>query len=293
MASISSIVVLVHPRQGLDYGYFLRRIALVDWQAQGRKVIVHAGTEHLPEADACILHVDLTELPEDYVAAARRYPVALNTRPRSIAKRQISRALLSRDDDYDGPVIVKTDLNHRGLPEARLEADEWRALSRLRERIERWLPRPWRRQRLESGYLALPHRSQVPSWVWRDPALVVERLQVEPVGELFALRQWFCLGQRDVVSTHLGPEPLVKLATRVRRLKLNFEVPREIREQRAALGLDFGKLDFVVGPEGPYLFDANRTPHNGNRIDTARCRWICRHLSHGLEDFEALPGHRA
>lgn len=290
VASISSIVVLVHPRQGLDYGYFLRRIALVDWQAQGRKVIVHAGTEHLPEADACILHVDLTELPEDYVAAARRYPVALNTRPRSIAKRQISRALLRPDDDYDGPVVVKCDLNHRGLPEARLAAGELRLLARLRERVERWLPAPWRRPRIEGGYLALPRRSQVPAWVWRDPALVVERLYVEPVGELFAIRQWFCLGPRGVVSTHLGPEPLVKLANTVRRLKLNFDVPQEIRDRRAALGLDFGKLDFVVSAEGPYLFDANRTPHNGDRIDIARCRWICRHLSHGLEHYETGNG---
>jgi len=289
MASIRSIVVLVHPRQGLDHGYFLRRIALVDWQAQGRKVIVHAGTEHLPEADACILHVDLTELPDDYVAAARRYPVALNTRPRSIAKRQISRALLLPDDDYDGPVIVKTDRNHRGLPEARLADAEGRVLTRLREQIERWLPAAWRRPRIEGGYLALPRRSQVPAWVWCDPALVVERLVVEQVGELFALRQWFCLGRRDLVSTHLGPEPLVKLATVVRRLKMSFEVPPEIRARRAALGLDFGKLDFVIGPEGPYLFDANRTPHNGDRIDLPRCRWSCRYLSRGLEDFES-PG---
>jgi len=287
MTAVRSIVVLVHPLQGLDHGYFLRRVALVDWAAEGRRVIVHHGLRNLPEADACILHIDLTELPDDYVAAARRYPIALNTRPRSIAKRQVSKALVSRDGDYDGPVVIKSDLNHRGLPEARLAAAQGKRLLDLRERIERWLPRPWRRQRLGDGYLALPHRGQVPAWVWRDRSLVVERLFVEQVGELFAIRQWFCLGDRDVVSTHLGPEPLVKLATTVRRLKLNFEVPREIRDQRAALGLDFGKLDFVVSPQGPYLFDANRTPHNGNRIDTARCRWICRHLAGGLDALAA------
>jgi len=285
MTEIRSIVVLVHPLQGLDHGYFLRRIALVNWAEQGRRVVVHGGVANLPEADACILHVDLTELPEDYVAAARRYPVALNTRPRSIAKRQVSKGLLAAADDYDGPVVIKSDLNHRGLPEARMAAATGGRLSTLRERVERWLPRPWRRQLPGGGYLALPHRSQVPGWVWRDSTLVVERLFTEQVGELFAIRQWFCLGDRDVVSTHLGPEPLVKLATAVRRLKLSFEVPDEIRAQRRALGLDFGKLDFVVSPQGPYLFDANRTPHNGNRIDLARCRWICRHLAGGLDQL--------
>lgn len=288
MSGIRSVVVLVHPYQGFDYGYFLRRIALVHWaEEQGRRVIVHQGLENLPEADACILHLDLTELPEDYVAAARRYPIALNTRPRSIAKRQISRALLSADDSYDGPVVVKSDLNHRGLSERRLAEAQGVKLLTLRERVERWWPRPWRRQLDREGYLALPRRSQVPSWVWRDRSLVVERLFVEPVGELFAIRQWFCLGTRGVVSVHLGPEPMVKLANSVRRLRLQFEVPDAIREQRRALGLDFGKLDFVLSEQGPYLFDVNRTPHNGTRIDIARCRWMCRYLSRGLDDYAA------
>lgn len=285
MTAIRSIVVLVHPLQGFDYGYFLRRIALVNWVEQGRRVIVHPGSDNLPEADACLLHVDLTELPEAYLAAARSYPVALNVRPRSIAKRQVSRALLTEADDYDGPVVVKSDLNHRGIPERRLAEAAGGKLAGLRDRVDRWLPRPWRRERLAEGYLALPHRSQVPRWVWRDSALVVERLFVEPIGDLFAIRQWFCLGPRDVVSVHLGPEPLVKLASTQVRLRLSFEVPDELRARRAELGLDYGKLDFVNGPEGPYLFDVARTPHNGDRIDAPRCRWICRYLSQGLDAY--------
>ncbi len=290
MTALRSIVVLLHPLQGLDHGYFLRRIAEMNWSGeQGRRVVLQHGLKNLPEADACILHLDLTSLPADYVAAAERYPVALNCRPRSIAKRVVSQSLLSATDDYDGPVVVKTDLNHGGLPEARLVAAQ-AALGRLagvQEAIARWLPRPWRRDRLAAGYLALPHRSQVPGWIWRDRHLVVERRHVEIVGDLFALRHWFCFGDRGVVSTHLGPDPIVKLATSVKRLKLSFEVPEEIRVRRSELGLDFGKLDYVVTTEGPRLFDVNRTPHNGTRIDARRCRWICRYLSKALDDYAA------
>ena len=37
-------------------------------------------------------------------------------------------------------------------------------------------------------------------------------------------------------------------------------MPDEIRAERQRLGFDYGKFDFAIGPEGPVLYDANRTP---------------------------------
>ena len=73
---------------------------------------------HPPPADAAILHVDSTRVAAPYLALAARYPIALNFGTADISKRHVSGALLRRADTWPGPVIVKTDLNHMGLPEA-------------------------------------------------------------------------------------------------------------------------------------------------------------------------------
>ncbi len=267
-ARVDSIVILTHVRQGLPQGTFLRRIAREFWHPAGRRVVVHGGLEPAPAAEAAILHVDLTRIPEAYAALALHYPVALNARPRDISKRRICTTLVSEDDDYDGPVIVKTDLNHRGLPERQLGLEEPRDASRL-------LP--------AGGYRIYPRKGMVPREVWTDEALVVQRLHIQREGDLYLLHMWFFLGDRDIVSTYCGAEPVVKLANVVRRVPLHEEVPEAMRRRRAELGFDYGKFDYVIEDGEAVLLDANLTPNNGRAIGNERAGRICAHLAPGID----------
>ena len=87
------------------------------WEDMGWTVSV--GRRFHEMSDLCILHHDVTRLdplrlPEPPVGV----PV-LNGKVLDISKRRLSGILLKEGDDWDGPVIVKTDLNHFGGPEFR------------------------------------------------------------------------------------------------------------------------------------------------------------------------------
>ena len=82
------------------------------------------GIDRAPRADLLVPHVDLTHMPSDYAAFVDRYPAVLNRTVKDISKRRISDNLVRQDASWDGPVIVKTNLNCGGLTELRLKREE-------------------------------------------------------------------------------------------------------------------------------------------------------------------------
>ena len=123
------------------------------WRQEGNKVTVLAGPDRHVDADAAILHVDLTVVPEEYLEAMRGYPVAINRKVVDISKRKISSNLVTRGDGYDGPVIIKTDLNCGGAAEGEL-AQKTSLLSKYTRAIRRRLH--WSMSR-RTGNVELSH----------------------------------------------------------------------------------------------------------------------------------------
>ena len=69
------IVILSHRLFPFDsMRYFLREIVEI-WQQEGLRVSVLNGLDTHVDADLAILHINLTVVPEDYLAFIRRYPV--------------------------------------------------------------------------------------------------------------------------------------------------------------------------------------------------------------------------
>jgi len=287
MSRAGTIAILTHLRQGLDPDYFLARCKRFWWEREGRRVLVQQGTRNPPEADVAILHVDLTVVPPEYLALARRYERCINAGVADVGKRRISRHLVGPDDDYAGAVVVKHDLNHGGASERRLRLAEGGPLLRLREAALRWLPRAWH-GRAGSDYQLFERKAQVPDWVWRRADLVVERFFAQRDGEGYAINQWFFLGPRGVVSTLVGPEPLVKWTPTIQRKPLHSHVPESLWQRRRELAMDFGKLDFVMQDGEAVLLDANPTPHVGTTEVKERSLWICGVLAAGV-DFIGEP----
>jgi hypothetical protein len=279
------IVILTHQQQGLPAGNALGRLAFGVWQPAGHTILVQQGLKNPPEADIAILHVDLSVVPEPYLELGRRYPRCLNLGTTDIRKRRVSHDLLSENDDYDGPVLVKTDLNHRGLPERDLALALGGLQARLWEAACRWLPKAWtgRLPTDEESYPMFERRSQVPRWVWRRPELVVERFFVEKHGELYALNQWHFLGSGSIGITVLAPHPIVKFRQQVARFPFHDDIPPEIRRRREELGFDYAKFDYLVTEQGPKLLDANRTPWMEMPVEEPRMATMARGLKAFLD----------
>jgi hypothetical protein len=99
---------------------------------------------------------------------------------------------------------------------------------------------------------------EVDDRIWADESTVIERFIPELDERGFARRSWVFMGDRERCTRSVSPEPIIKGANVVART--TSEVPEALRVERARLGFDYGKFDFVIHDGVPVLFDANRTP---------------------------------
>jgi len=251
-------------------GYLLFH-ALRALNEMGHSWRVSAGPD-AGSADAAILHVDATHVPEAYLALASRYPVAINFRAGDISKRRIGKGLLRRGDDWPGPVIVKTDLNCHGRPEAVANA---RAAQAGR-------PAPYAEVVKFDDYPIIASLAEVPDSVWDDERLIVQRFLPERDSEGYALRVWIFAGGRERCSRLVSPDPIVKADNVVSRRLV--DVPPELRAERERLGFDFGKFDFVVHEGEPILLDVNRTPGMSPKLADV-IKEGARNLAHGFAEM--------
>ena len=238
------IAILVHERDGRPFTaryivWALRRL----WRRQGHEVLVLRGPGREIDADVLLMHVDLTVIPDDYLEYARRFPVVLNGSVHDISKRAISTQLVSQGDAWDGPVIVKTNLNYGGVPE-----------QLARGPVAAIWGRVTRRRTIDPlHYPVFPSMTDVPPEVFENPDLVVERFLPEREDDLYCIRVYLFLGDQWVCTRRMSPNPVVKEPAVVRRETV--DVPEEIVEVRRRLGFDYGKFDFVVHEGYAYGFD--------------------------------------
>lgn len=226
-------------------GAILRALA----DTLGHRIRVYRGIPPRPQpADLAVLHVDLTRVPPDYLAFGATFPRCLNLRIADISKRSVSGALLGATERWDGPVIVKSNRNFGGLPEQRLHrlavAESGAAMG----------PEP----RVISSYSIYDSRAAVPAEIRADPELVVEKFLPEREGDAYTTRAWGFCGAAERSTRILSDQPIVKNANATGMVFC--EVPEALRARRAQLGIDYGKIDYVMHDGEPVILDVNKTP---------------------------------
>ena len=246
---MARIVILEHALQGrVALPYMVYSLA-ERWQRAGHSIVVHRGTSVPPAGDLAIVNIDLTVIPPAYRELYARYPRVVNGRVLDVSKRRFSADLLDRYSDWIGPVIVKTDANFGGKPEALL-----RDVARREGRTCDVADGPV----LES-YPVYRSLREVPPSVWTTPGLVVERFLAEQDGPgRFYSRHWIFFGDRDRSIRIRAAVPVIKSSDAIETEPV--PVPEELRRMRTRLGFDFGKFDYVRHGERYVLIDANRTP---------------------------------
>lgn len=274
------IVILTHPNdQFSERGYTLGGIA-DEWRRSGNRVTVVEDPTRRIEGDVVVMHVDLTVTPDEYVEFARKFPVVINRAVTDISKRHISSSLVRPGDGYDGPVIVKTDLNCGGIAEGEL-ARRKSFLGRCARAIRRRLPWSMRAEMFTGDYPIFDSVKKVPWAVWRNPSFVVERFLPERHGELFCMRNWFFLGDAEDHQVIYADHPVIKPYDAV-KIEPGGEAPEDLRLIRARLGFEYGKFDYGIVDGRVVLYDANRTP---TMMPTPEYFARFRLLAKGIESF--------
>ena len=228
------------------------------WREKGFDVFFLFGVRDYVPADILFLHIDLSVVPEEYLSFAKRYPCVINENVTDIRKSMFSEKLLSVEDTYNGPVIVKTDLNCAGRPEFNLSYS-----SRWRRQLTRRILKFTKPSTIESSleYCVYPSLSNVPTFIFDDSTLIVEKFLPERDGENYQSRFVWFLGDRMEFSRLTSTSPIVK---GVNASHEHIEPDEALLSFRKKFSLDYGKIDYVYHQEELVILDINKT--TGGRI---------------------------
>jgi hypothetical protein len=277
------IAILFHEAdRGLDLrGYSVSRLSQV-WREDGHEIVPLYGTAEFVPADIVIVHVDLSVVPDEYLAFASRYPASVNGRVKDIRKSTFSRDLLLRPgDDWDGPVIIKSDRNYAGGPEAH------KGIPRL---DGRGTAPPFASP---AQYRVFASLGEVPQPVFDSADFVVQKFVPEMEDGLFHMRMYQFFGDWGDCTRLGANDPIVKVDTLV--TKAMVPVHPEIVALRHAMGFDFGKFDYVMAGDRPILLDVNKTTGGrvaGRRLSSANADMRARRARGLYALFPAAPQPR-
>ena len=253
------------------------------WRASGHVVQFLYGVRAFEPADVLVMHVDLSVVPNEYVEFGRRYPVAINIGIPDVRKTTFSKNVVGRDDPYDGPVIVKSNLNYAGIPERLLKR------SRLAMSVDHVLsrvPAVRARRGLRFGtpgdYRVYDSVRSVPPEAFASPAVIVEKFLPELENGLYCLRLFHCLGDRWTCVLNRSTDRIVRAENKVSRAEI--DPHPDVLALRKTLALDYGKIDYVVRDGRAVVFDVNKTPGHGRDVAPHSLARI-RHLGAGLMSF--------
>ena len=262
------------------------------WQSLGFTVLIQRGCERGTRSDLVIPQIDLSVLPEEYRRLLAAKKLVVNRGVVDIRKSAFSRNLVTEDDAYAGPVIVKTDSNFGGRPERQ-------AVSRmaLRRRIPlhfHGIARVLRKIAVSGSLARLayadfldPHKypvfsskQDVPRGVFKNGSLVVEKFRPERESRFYFLRSYAFLGSEGLAVRTKSEHPVVKGAGGT---DLEFvPVAESILAMRHELGFDYGKFDYVMHEGEAVLLDINATPTFGRAYAPDVRRKIAAQLAKGI-----------
>lgn len=262
------------------------------WEQMGCEVQFLNGPEVPQNVDLVIPHVDMSVLSQEYRPLLDAEATVLNRRVTDIRKRSFSQNVVSIDDDYVGPVIVKTDCNAGGQPEMqvakklpkhkRLLHSMGDGLRALRLCADSRSTSKLAHTRLLSpkDYPVYQLKSDVPSCVFANPALMVEKYLPETDGRFYYTRCYDFCGDAGIAIRMKSESMVVKGYAGV---EIEFvPVDERIEAIRRALGFDYGKFDYVVHNGEAVLLDINNTPTFGSAFAPDTQQRIASQVAKGI-----------
>ena len=271
---MATIVILEHLMQkGLGHPYMVYVLA-ERWVKQGHAVLVHCGPDDPPPGDVAIVNIDLTLIPDAYVALFDRYPRVVNGATTNISKSAYSTLLVTQDSAWDGPVIAKTERNFGG-----------RMDHRLRQRaLDAGLATDIPEGPVMPNYPVFESIADVPAEAWHTHGIIIEKFLPEHDARGYYMRVWVFFGSQGRCLRMRSAQSIIKSHHILEREPV--DVPPELHAWREELGFDYGKFDYVMRDDGPILIDANRTPGapSGHRENPEIGRSMDL-LASGIDDF--------
>ena len=243
------------------------------WEKMGFAVRVTRSLGELRDADLVVPQIDRSVLPRKVRKVLAEHPRVVNRRVSEIRRTSFSENLVSGEDAYEGPVLVKTNANCGGIPERKAArrlplprrvafgAGAFLRAARRTVRARSLSPLARTELLMPRRYPVYPKPAAVPPEVFRNPSLVVEKFLPERDGADYVLRSYAFFGPDGFAVRSKGPHRIVKGAS---GHAPEFVEPHpDVVAVRERLGFDYGKFDYTVHDGEAVVFDVNWTPTFG------------------------------
>ena len=276
-------ILILRDRPSTSMFYAIDHYVL-QWKADGYRVIDHIGPVDVPMADILIVHINLTVIPQVYVDIISKFPLVINGNILDISRRNFSKLLLSESDDYTGTVIVKTNTNYGGKPEYDrlkqrhilntpikdifqlpiLNSLVKKPIRQLINKIGNKRPlQKWERIKTMNplAYPIYKDIKSVPKGIWRNTNLIAERYINNCENGLFYAFCCVFFGDKEIAGRLGSPNPIVKYSNSVSVELL--PAPDIVRQWRKDLKIDFGRFDYLEFEGQYFLIDVNKTEGGG------------------------------
>ena len=253
------------------------------------------GPGEVKADDAVLSHVDVTVRPERYRNGLAKCRYVANRRVTDIRKSTFSQQVVRPDDSYVGPVIVKTETNCGGSGENFVASRQPKSVQRVRKlcrpiRIaarciaarthSRW---GWRSTVESIDYPIFESKHELPTCIYRNPHLLVERFLPERAGEDYVLRWYTFFGRHGLAVRSHSHDRVIKGTN-----GFDFEVVEphpHIVAAAGRLGFDYGKFDYVVCDGQAILLDINHTPTWGQNVPHSIRELITERVVEGIREW--------
>ena len=249
-------------------------------EAMGVEIVHITKASGYVPADAVFVHIDQSIISPEARALALRYPAAINAYATDIRKFRYIDGLLGRDDSWNGPVIVKSNLNYAGMPERNAARQQGPIARRLLSRVANRLHRQSKYTiQSKEDYRIYPTLSDVPRHYFRND-YVVQKFMAENDGEKNVLREYIFLGDLHYQNIERSDKLIITEDEHVSCEP--FEPHPHLLATRRKLGLDYGKIDYTLIDGEPFIFDANKTLGLGEYGDS---EWLADDVAKMLRAF--------
>jgi len=244
-----TIMILFHAREKPSMNFAVGAFER-NWREMGYQIEHHYGIPvSAKRADILFPQIDLTQVPPSYKRYIENFDgIVVNRRIHNISKRNFSESLVHPGDEYQGPVIVKSDANNFGRPEWRL-APRWKKLLLLIS---------GKKPKQTADYHVFAHSGLVPRKFLLSKRYIVEKFLPEKEGKFRYLRIYYFLGNQGRSIRLKSTFDIIKDLNSTERK--NIDTPVELIDLRKRLGLDYGKIDYVMHKGRAVVLDINKTP---------------------------------
>jgi len=279
--------ILFHDADRFIVGQYAATALAEFWRRDGHTVTYIFGVKKFVPADLLLVHVDLSVVPDEYLTFARQYPIVLNGKIKDIRKSTFSQYILKQDDDYSGPVLIKSNFNYVGIPEAlrlnRSRSGDFPAGFSFSKSIRTLLKVvQYRFFKERSDYLIFDNLSKVPPELFKRQDIIVQRFCPEYENGFYHVRSYLFMGDHYICEHASSRQKIVKDVTIIKRKTV--DVHPEIEKIRYELKFDYGKFDYVIHEGAPVLLDINKTVGSARKVTPEIDAWR-KHWAQGIYSY--------